>query len=222
MKTPSRPTLGEQNRDYLSIYLAPLPAAVRQRALDELQSSYESRVEPAPPAEGECAPEFCLIDHRGRSFALRDVQSTLVISFYRGGWCAHCAMALRALQRRSAAIETHGGQIVAISPEPSSDAQTTARENGLRFPILHDADNELADRYGLRLSIAPLLAPIYEAEGLAPPAGHEALNVPYPATFVVDAQSKVRAAFVNRDPSVRMEPEDIARVVREIARNEQA
>lgn len=210
------PTLSLQNRDVLATYLAPLPAEARQKALDELQAGYESAVAPTPPSPGESAPEVDLVDQRGKPFKLSQLARVSVLSFYRGGWCNYCATALRALQRREPAISTFGGVIVGISPESSEDARVTARANQLRFSLLHDAQNKTADEFGLRWSIAPLLAPIYATYGVAPPDGTEALDVPYPATFVIDADGIVRATFMDRDPSKRMEPQDIARVVREI------
>lgn len=212
------PTLRAQNRDVLAKYLEPLSAEARRDALDELQNHYESRVAPAPQKPGEKAPDFDLQDQHGARHALHDHDETLVLSFYRGGWCTHCTTALRALQRREAAISTHHGKVLAISPEPSIDAKVTARVNQLRFPLLHDQGNQIADAYGLRWSIAPLLEPIYAKHGIDLPVGCDALDVPYPATIIIDRDKIVRNTFMDRDPSVRMAPEDIAAVVKQLNR----
>jgi hypothetical protein len=87
----------------------------------------------------------------------------------------------------------------------------------LEFSLLHDADNIVADRYGLRTNLAPLLVPLYRRFNITVPLGCERLDVPYPATIIVRPDRIVHSTFVRRDPSQRMAPEDIAAHVREIA-----
>jgi peroxiredoxin len=214
------PSLGEQNREMLARYLAPLPPAAQSEALDALQQGYESSVEPSPPAPESPAPEIRLTDHRGSPFALSEARATVVLSFYRGGWCDYCANALRALQRRLPAIRVHGGLVVGISPESREAAVLTSRRNRLEFPLLHDQDNAIADRYGLRTNLAPLLAPLYARFEIDMPEDAERLDVPYPATIIVRPNGIVHSTFVRRDPSERMAPEDIAAQVREVAQRQ--
>jgi peroxiredoxin len=49
---------------------------------------------------GDPAPDFRLPDARGGDVQLRDLlaKGPVVVSFYRGGWCAYCNLELRALQ----------------------------------------------------------------------------------------------------------------------------
>jgi peroxiredoxin len=211
------PSLGDQNREMLARYLAPLPPEAQEEALNTLQAGFESTVEPNPPAAGTPAPEIRLRDHRGTLFDLAETRATVVLSFYRGGWCNYCTHALRALQRRLPAIRVHGGTVIGISPESKDAGVLTARRNRLEFPLLCDDDNQLADRYGLRTNLAPLLAPLYHRFSITFPAESERLDVPYPATIIVRSDGVIHSTFVRRDPSQRMAPEDIAAHVRTIA-----
>lgn len=210
----STPTLGTQNRVVLARYIAPLPKEVRAKALQTLQSEYESTVAPNAPEPGAIAPDFTLQSYTGEQVSLSSVGAPVVLSFFRGGWCPYCTSALKALQRRLPAITVHGGIVYGISPEPATDSKHTARRNQIRFPLLIDTDNTVADQYGLRSSIAPLLAPLYEMYSVPWPEDCARLDVPYPATFIIDADRKVVSAFVEQDPSKRMSPHDIASIIR--------
>jgi hypothetical protein len=82
---------------------------------------------------------------------------------------------------------------------------------------LHDRENSVADRYGLRTNLARLLALLYRRFNISFPAESERLDVPYPATIIIRPDGIIHSTFVRRDPSQRMAPEDIAAHVREIA-----
>ncbi len=215
---PDPRTLAAQNRTVLEPYLRPLPSSVRESVLDQLQRGYESTVAPSPPQPNDAAPDFVLCDAQGLEHRLSGYDKPVVLSFFRGGWCPACTIALKALQRRYPAITTHGGEVLGISPDTAEANRRTAKELRLSFPLLHDADNEVADLYGLRSSIAPLLAPIYREHGVDFPEGCDRLDVPYPATFIVRADRRLAETFVDRDPTVRMDPQDIAGIVRRLVR----
>lgn len=209
-------TLGAQNRAVLDPYLKSLPDAVQQSVLDQLQSGYESSVVPSPPQRKNVAPHFELLDAQGVVHRLSDYDKPVVLSFFRGGWCGSCTTALKALQRRYSAITTHGGEVLAISPDSPEVNRHTAKVLQLSFPLLSDPHNSVADAYGLRSSIAPLLAPIYREHNIQFPEDCERLDVPYPATFIVRSDGRVAATFVERDPNIRMDPQDIAGIVRQL------
>ncbi len=213
---PKPPTLGAQNRDVIASYLDLLPSDVRDDLAEKLITEYESSGAPKPPDLGTLAPDFSLYDSQGHKRILHEASRPVVLSFYRGGWCQFCANALRALQRRLPAIQVHNGIIWGISPETPESAKQTARENRLGFPLLFDRDNRVADLYGLRWSFAPILMPVYERYGIEPPEHLARLDVPFPATIIVDIDHTVVETFMDQDPSIRMEPGDVAAVVRQL------
>lgn len=216
MEEPDLRTLSAQNRTVLEPYLKALPESIQASVLDQLQRGYESSVSPTPPQVNDKVPDFSLRDAAGNEYRLSDFNQPLVLSFFRGGWCPACTVALKALERRYPAITTHGGEVLGISPDSPTESRRTAKTLQLSFPLLSDPDNEVSDAYGLRSSIAPLLAPIYRDHGIDFPQDCERLDVPYPATFILSPDGVVEAAFVNKDPTVRMDPEDIAGIVRKL------
>lgn len=53
-----------------------------------------------------------------------------------------------------------GASLVAISPQTPDNALSTAEKKGLTFPVLSDAGNGLARRYGLVFTEGAAIRPI--------------------------------------------------------------
>lgn len=200
----------------LQRYVERVPESIRDEVVGQLEACYQSSLTLSPPAVGETAPLFALSDPDETSFDLSAADHPVILSFYRGGWCRYCTLALRALQRRLPAIEALGGVVVAISPDSPRETRRTRAQNGLTFRMLSDTDNAVADQYGLRSSLAPVLAPVYARYELEWPEDSDRLDIPYPATFILTAENVVAARFITTDPAERLDPEDIAGELRAI------
>src|ERR1700751_6131163 len=90
---------------------------------------------------GAVAPDFSLPDAFGNKVSLREMLAVgpVVLSFYRGEWCAFCNFELHALQEILPQIQELGAALVAVSPEkPDFGAIATAKHK-LTFPVLSDA-----------------------------------------------------------------------------------
>jgi LAO/AO transport system kinase len=171
---------------------------------------------------GDRAPEFELPNARGDRVALRSLlaRGSVVVSFYRGGWCPYCNIELKALQDRLSEIQAAGGTLVAISPELPDVSQDTITRNGLRFEVLSDSGNRVASEYGLDFVLDASLRPIYKAWGadVALRNGDDTYRLPMPATFVVGADGTIAEAFVDADYTRRLEPDRILEVLRGLGR----
>ena len=101
--------------------------------------------------KGQQAPSFELPDADGKliTLASRLKQGPVVVTFYRGGWCPYCNIALRALQSHLREIKRYGGSLVAISPERPDQSLNTREKLELGFDVLSDHDNIVARRFGL-------------------------------------------------------------------------
>ena len=91
---------------------------------------------------------------------------------------------------------------------------TTAEQKGLTFPVLSDAGNEVARRYGLVYSLSQLRAvsadlPVYN--------GDDSWELPMPGTFVIAPDGTVRLAFVDADWTRRLEPTALLNALRGFA-----
>ena len=69
-------------------------------------------------AAGDHLPDLALPDDHGRIVSSEELlaQGTLVLAFFRGGWCPFCDAALEALEAARPALEELGARLVGVSP----------------------------------------------------------------------------------------------------------
>ena len=98
--------------------------------------------------------------------------------------------------------------MIAISPQlPEYSAEISATLN-LSFPVLSDAHNEVARRFGIVFRMPQDLAQIYKSLNmdLEKFNGDDLWEVPMPARYVIDKENVIRSAIVNFDYTYRPEP----------------
>jgi peroxiredoxin len=162
---------------------------------------------------GDRAPDFDLPNHTGESRRLTGMldESSVVLSFYRGGWCPYCNLELNALQQRVEEIEGMSARLVAISPEMPDKSLSTRERHGLSFDILYDQGNRVAELFGLVFTLPESLRPIYEKFSLDIPGynGDDSFELPMPATYIITRDGTIVHDFVDPDYTHRMEPQEI-------------
>jgi peroxiredoxin len=179
-----------------------------------ISKSIEDLMQTWNPADainvGQPFPEFNLSDATGKQVSLRELLATgpLLISFYRGGWCPYCNLALKALQDSLSAIKARGVTLVAISPELPDQSLTLQEKSELQFPILSDVGNKLAVKLGILFQQPDTLRLIMEGHGVDLQArnGDDSFAVPFPASYLVDSKGMIRCAFLDPDYTHRLEP----------------
>jgi peroxiredoxin len=164
--------------------------------------------------------DFELPDATGeivRSVELRS-QGPLLITFYRGGWCPFCNLALRAFQERNAEIKTRGVTLLAISPQTPDHSLTLQEKHSLQFSVLSDAGNKVARQFGIVFALDPGLKTVQEQFGVDIPAynGDRTFELPVPATFLVSTDGKVLKSYVEADYMQRLDPETALTWIREL------
>ena len=161
---------------------------------------------------GATLPPFTLPSATGETVHSSDLLTStaapkggLLISFYRGGWCPFCNLTLRSLQKHLPQFQDAGVTLVAISPELPDLSLTRKQKMGLDFLVLSDVDNELARKLGI---VNPQHESMREGlNGMGAGVGEKGnLEVPVPATLLVDGRGVVRERFVNPDYGRRLEP----------------
>ena len=159
---------------------------------------------------GQLFPDFSLSDATGKQLSMKKLlaDGPLLISFYRGGWCPYCNLALNALQDSLSAIKDRGVTLVAISPELPDRSLTMQEKNELQFPVLSDVGNHLGRKLGIVFPQPDTLRPILEANGVDLQArnGDDSYEVPFPASYLVDSKGMIRYAFLDPDYTRRLEP----------------
>lgn len=162
---------------------------------------------------GDDIPQFILPNAKGDKISIVDrlENGPVVLSFYRGGWCPFCNLEFMALSDALSEINGLGASLIGISPETPDVAQETVSRHNLPFEVLSDVGNEVIKQFGLFTEVYEEMRPLYLQWGLDIPAanGDEKWEIPIPATYIVDKQGVIRAAYVNKDYTQRMDPGDI-------------
>jgi peroxiredoxin len=164
---------------------------------------------------GDHAPAFELPDGDGMLWRSDDLlrSGPLVIVFFRGRWCAYCNAQLNALQEIHSKIAEGGASLVAISPQTQKHSYMTRDMHKLRFPVLSDAGNQVARKFGLVYRLSPELQAMYESIMTKLPGynGDHSWELPLAATYVVQSDGKISYARIDADWRKRPEPGELLR-----------
>ena len=167
---------------------------------------------------GDHIPEFALPSVEGRLVSSAELlgRGSLVLSFFRGGWCPYCALELGALQEALPEIEARGAGAAAITPDTGAAFAAVKRDNRLDFDVLSDVDYGLALLFGIVFKVPDAIRDLYLRLSIDLGARHGnryAWLLPIPATYIVDRQGMIRYANVDPDFRRRMEPSEIVKVL---------
>ena len=196
------------------------PENVRDMILKTSAELIERNLEARALKKGEILPSFELTDPLGEKRSSDQLLKSgpMVISFYRGGWCPYCHLELRALQKVLPEIKANNATLLAIFPELPNNSLTTQEQYELEFPVLSDLDNLVAKKFSLVFELDNKLVPLFKENfnwDLAAINGTEKVELPIPATYVVDREGVIQFAFVQSDYTQRAEPERILEVLRD-------
>ena len=98
------------------------------------------------------------------------------------------------------------------APKPPITASPSREKHELTFPVLSDLDQDVIRAYRVQFTLAGDLQDLHVNVFQNDPATQNAdhtRSLPVPATFVLDRDGIVRAAFVSADWRYRPEPADI-------------
>jgi peroxiredoxin/predicted ester cyclase len=162
---------------------------------------------------GGKAPDFTLPNAEGEPRQLSELlkKGPVVLTWYRGGWCPYCNLALAALAEKMPEIKAAGGQLVALTPELPSHAEETTLKNKLNYEVLSDVGNRVARDYGVVFKMTPDVAEAMQKFAkLHERNGDASDELPLSATYVISTDGTVSYAFLDADYRNRAEP---ARIV---------
>ena len=113
-------------------------------------------------------------------------------------------------------IEQAGATLVAVSPQTVKQAFFMHDQHKLRFPLLSDADNQVARKFGLTYRVPDAQEAVYRKAFVNLPFtnGDDSWELPIPATYIVDREGTIRYASANEDYTERPEPDDLVRALR--------
>jgi peroxiredoxin len=151
---------------------------------------------------GDKAPEFTLKDATGSNVTLSQLlkKGPVILTWYRGGWCPYCNIALKDLQGGLPQFSAAGATLVAISPELPDHSLDTREKHALAFPVLSDVGLTVADAYGISYTLDSATSTRYNAGfGLNTWNGDTSNRLPLPVTYVVNREGIIVYRFIDTD-----------------------
>lgn len=192
-------------------------AAIMQQATETLIETFQTR---QTIQVGDRAPDFTLTNAVGETVRLSDrlSQGSVILTFYRGGWCPYCNLELRAYQQILPEIRGLGASLIAISPQTPDTSLTTVEKNNLEFDVLSDLGCKVAQAYGIAFELPDYLQQLYTELGHPLPEnnGTEDWQLPIPATFAIAPDGRVILAHIEVDYRNRLEPADAIAALKQI------
>jgi len=119
---------------------------------------------------GQPAPDFSLVDRKGKIWTLSELKGQVVFINFWATWCPPCREEMPSMQRLYTMLPKDKFKMLAIlnSDDPAL-ADSFAAKLGLTIPILDDQANSVGVNYGL---------------------------TGVPETFIVDKQGVLREKFI--------------------------
>ena len=143
----------------------------------------------------------------------------VVLTWYRGGWCPYCNIALRGFHKSLPEIRAVGATLVALSPETPDNTLSTKEKNQLEFEVLSDRGNKVAHAYGVAYKVPKVV--VEQSKGrldLAKHNGDDSGELPSAPPTSSTARAIIRYAFVDADYRKRAEPSTVLAVLRGLDR----
>src|ERR1700722_12427232 len=99
--------------------------------------------------EGKKAPDFTLAADDGSKIKLKDQRgSPVVLYFYPKDDTPGCTREACAFRGRQSELKKLGAKVFGVSPDGVASHEKFRDKFELNFPLLADADHELAEKYG--------------------------------------------------------------------------
>jgi peroxiredoxin len=188
----------------------PSAAAIVDRLVARLK---ESGAGQDAPKVGDQMPWFILPDENGHLVSLNDFLAAgpVVVTFHRGHWCPYCRISINTLAKAQPRIGANGARMVAIVPDLEKFAVEMRNDSQVNFPILSDIDNGYAMSLNLAIWVGEEMEEYMSKIGRDLPQyqGNDSWMLPIPATFVVGADGRIKARFVDPDYRKRMAIEEL-------------
>jgi peroxiredoxin len=125
-------------------------------------------------------------------------------------------MELEALREINSEVKGLGAQIVVLTPELERYTRNLHKKLNLPFDILTDLHLKTAEQFRLVFVLPDYLRDLYKSFGSTLDRFHDepGYRLPMPARYVIDKEGTIRAADVNADYTIRLDPAETVKVLR--------
>ncbi|MGD9689377.1 MAG: peroxiredoxin-like family protein [Phycisphaerales bacterium] len=199
---------------------APAPAQEEKPSLPSSPAPQSAPERPAKPglAVGDKVPDSILLNEQGKEVKLSSLwkEGPVVITFYRGGWCPYCNLALAAWHDKTPELKAAGASLVAISPETPEHLHKTRGKAKSDYVALCDAKGDAARGMKVIFRLDAETQQKYRGFGVDLHKRNQSgeWDLPAPATFIVDREGVVRWVFAEWDYKKRAEPAEVIAAVK--------
>lgn len=164
---------------------------------------------------GARAPEFSLVNSAGQTVSSKAILQTspLVVCFLRGDWCPICGMELAALREIHPELMELGAHLVVIHPQPAAEGRFGSE---IPFDVCSDDTHEVMAAFDVRFPVPESVHVTYRdvfGLDLTKVNAGGLLNLPVPATFVIDRDGVIKGRQFDPDFRLRAEPSYIISAV---------
>ncbi|MEM6278213.1 MAG: peroxiredoxin-like family protein [Verrucomicrobiota bacterium] len=207
-------SLSEQIQQWNAEHASEFPEEVQRIFAAKTQEIIGSKLPDTCLSTGDDAPDFAVTNTAGESIRLREKleRGPAILSFYRGTWCPYCNIEFAALLDQLPEFRSRKAAVLALSPQVKERREDVVM---VGFEDLCDRGNEVAHSYGLVYPLGEEIAKIYQGFGIHLESlnGDASLELPLPATYIVDREAKIRYAYTSGDISERAEPSELVDVL---------
>jgi peroxiredoxin Q/BCP len=108
--------------------------------------------------QGDLAPDFTLTDDKGRQRSLSEFLASgpVVLFFYPAAMTGGCTAESCHFRDLAGEFQELGAHRLGISPDSVAKQEEFSNANGFDYPLLSDADGEVAEQFGVRRRFGPL------------------------------------------------------------------
>ena len=205
--------LQQQSDKLTQDFLAQSPLKIVENIQMGFEEIINRKLDRHALSTGDIAPDFSLpnANHQEITLTKELKKGTVVVTFYRGGWCPFCNLQLRAYQQILDRIQSLGASLIAISPELPDNSLSTQEKNELQFEVLSDRENLVAQEYGLVFTTPEAHQKAHLDLDIPLPEinGDDSWKIPITATYIIDRNRTIAWSHTNPNYRQRAEPEEI-------------
>lgn len=155
---------------------------------------------------GEKAPEIQSRDQNGMIINSKAIlkENRILLVFYRGNWCPHCAKHLAELEKNLIALQDKGVFVLVVSPETVEKTKETQEKFGVTYSIVHDENNNIMNDYKVAFDVNPQNVTNYYDkvyELVNEYNGPDNAVLPVPATYLIGKDGLIE--YVQYDPDYK-------------------